>query len=64
LAKKLINIIESENVTYLGEKRELDNSHPDGEEMVLGKGRTRNGCSSACRYPMFFTRRYCEGIKK
>ncbi len=40
LAEKLINIIESENVTYLGEKRELDNSLPDGEEM--GSWRRKN----------------------
>jgi len=33
MAEKLIRIIESEAVTYVGEKRELDNSLPDGEEM-------------------------------
>ncbi len=40
MAEKLIRIIESEAVTYVGEKRELDNSLPDGEEM--GSWRRKN----------------------
>jgi hypothetical protein len=40
LAEKLINILENENVTYVGEKRELENFLPDGEDM--GSWRRKN----------------------
>jgi hypothetical protein len=40
LAEKLLNILENENVTYMGEKRELDHLLPDGEDM--GSWRRKN----------------------
>ncbi len=40
LAAKLINILENENVTYVGEKREHEHFLPDGEGM--GSRRRKN----------------------